>query len=133
MDLIYSKILYVQVLNEANLTNAVLVRTVLTRSDLGGAIIDGADFSDAVLDLTTKQVMLKFCIKGSAAVGATGVLVFFKDWAGQVSLPLVLFTLSVAVRLEFFHSMTNILQIIESVKLLGCQMNFADFMNKYSK
>lgn len=46
----------IQVLNEANLTNAVLVRTVLTRSDLGGAIIDGADFSDAVLDLLQKQV-----------------------------------------------------------------------------
>lgn len=45
-----------QVLNEANLTNAILLRTVLTRSDLGGAIIEGADFSDAVLDLTQKQV-----------------------------------------------------------------------------
>ncbi|XP_048141645.1 thylakoid lumenal protein TL20.3, chloroplastic isoform X1 [Rhodamnia argentea] len=48
------------VLNEANLTNAVLVRTVLTRSDLGGAIIDGADFSDAVLDLSTKQALCKY-------------------------------------------------------------------------
>lgn len=47
---------YVQVLNEANLTNAVLVRSVLTRSDLGGAIIEGADFSDAVIDLLQKQV-----------------------------------------------------------------------------
>lgn len=45
-----------QVLNEADLTNAVLVRTVLTRSDLGGAKIEGADFSDAVLDLPQKQV-----------------------------------------------------------------------------
>ena len=45
-----------QVLNEANLTNAVLVRSVLTRSDLGGAIIEGADFSDAVIDLPQKQV-----------------------------------------------------------------------------
>lgn len=47
-----------QVLNEANLTNAVLVRSVLTRSDLGGAIIEGADFSDAVIDLLQKQVIL---------------------------------------------------------------------------
>lgn len=47
-----------QVLNEANLTNAVLVRSVLTRSDLGGAVIEGADFSDAVLDLPQKQVSL---------------------------------------------------------------------------
>jgi uncharacterized protein YjbI with pentapeptide repeats len=46
----------VQVLNEANLTNAILARTVLTRSDLGGAVIEGADFSDAVLDLLQKQV-----------------------------------------------------------------------------
>ncbi|EOA37792.1 hypothetical protein CARUB_v10012683mg [Capsella rubella] len=43
------------VLNEANLTNAVLVRSVLTRSDLGGAKIEGADFSDAVIDLLQKQ------------------------------------------------------------------------------
>ena len=50
----------IQVLNEANLTNAVLVRSVLTRSDLGGALIEGADFSDAVLDLPQKQVTVKF-------------------------------------------------------------------------
>ncbi|CAL9208036.1 unnamed protein product [Musa hybrid cultivar] len=48
------------VLNEANLTNAVLVRAVLTRSDLGGAIIKGADFSDAVLDLPQKQALCKY-------------------------------------------------------------------------
>lgn len=49
-----------QVLNEANLTNAVLVRSVLTRSDLGGAIIEGADFSDAVIDLPQKQALCKY-------------------------------------------------------------------------
>lgn len=48
-----------QVLNEANLTNAILVRSVLTRSDLGGAVIEGADFSDAVIDLLQKQVILE--------------------------------------------------------------------------
>ncbi|XP_027360529.1 thylakoid lumenal protein TL20.3, chloroplastic isoform X2 [Abrus precatorius] len=48
------------VLNEANLTNAILLRTVLTRSDLGGAIIEGADFSDAVLDLPQKQALCKY-------------------------------------------------------------------------
>ncbi|KAL2901752.1 Thylakoid lumenal protein TL20.3 chloroplastic [Bienertia sinuspersici] len=48
------------VLNEANLTNAVLVRSVLTRSDLGGAIIEGADFSDAVIDLSQKQALCKY-------------------------------------------------------------------------
>ncbi|KAL9269043.1 Thylakoid lumenal protein TL20.3, chloroplastic-like protein, partial [Drosera capensis] len=41
----------------SNLTNAVLVRSVLTRSDLAGAVIEGADFSDAVLDLSEKQVI----------------------------------------------------------------------------
>ncbi|XP_039122257.1 thylakoid lumenal protein TL20.3, chloroplastic isoform X2 [Dioscorea cayenensis subsp. rotundata] len=48
------------VLNDANFTNAVLVRSVLTRSDLGGAIIEGADFSDAVLDLPQKQALCKY-------------------------------------------------------------------------
>ncbi|GMH09510.1 hypothetical protein Nepgr_011351 [Nepenthes gracilis] len=48
------------VLNEANLTNAVLVRSVLTRSDLAGAIVEGADFSDAVLDLPQKQALCKY-------------------------------------------------------------------------
>ncbi|KAK9095427.1 hypothetical protein Scep_026896 [Stephania cephalantha] len=48
------------VLNEANFTNAVLVRSVLTRSDLGGAVIEGADFSDAVLDLPQKQALCKY-------------------------------------------------------------------------
>lgn len=48
------------VLNEANLTNAVLARSVLTRSDLGGAIIEGADFSDAVLDFPQKQALCKY-------------------------------------------------------------------------
>ncbi|XP_042512251.1 thylakoid lumenal protein TL20.3, chloroplastic isoform X2 [Macadamia integrifolia] len=48
------------VLNEANLTNAVLVRSVLTRSDLARATIEGADFSDAVLDLPQKQALCKY-------------------------------------------------------------------------
>jgi hypothetical protein len=32
------------------------VRSVLTISDLGGEIIEGADFSDVVIDLQQKQV-----------------------------------------------------------------------------
>jgi hypothetical protein len=32
------------------------VRSVLTHSDLGGVIIEGANFSDAVIDLPQKQV-----------------------------------------------------------------------------
>jgi hypothetical protein len=43
------------------------VRAVLTRSDLGKAIIDGANFSDAVLDLQQKLVSFsKFCGASSA-------------------------------------------------------------------
>ena len=53
-----------QVLNEADLRDAVLVRTVLTRSDLGKAKIEGADFSDAVLDFAQKQVWRKAMIGG---------------------------------------------------------------------
>jgi hypothetical protein len=48
------------VLNEANLNNALLVRAVLTRSDLGNAKIEGADFSDSVLDLPQKQELCKY-------------------------------------------------------------------------
>ncbi|OMP02211.1 hypothetical protein CCACVL1_02871 [Corchorus capsularis] len=58
------------VLNDANLTNAVLVRSVLTRSDLGGALIEGADFSDAVIDLPQKQALCKYA-KGTNPI--TGV------------------------------------------------------------
>ncbi|XP_040872961.1 thylakoid lumenal protein TL20.3, chloroplastic [Glycine max] len=56
------------VLNEANLSNAILLRTVLTRSDLGGAIIEGADFSDAVLDLPQKHALCKYVTRVSTRV-----------------------------------------------------------------
>nr|GMD79879.1 thylakoid lumenal protein TL20.3, chloroplastic isoform X1 [Ipomoea batatas] len=59
------------VLNEANLTNAVLVRSVLTRSDLAGAIIEGADFSDAVLDLTQKQALCKYASGTNPVTGVS--------------------------------------------------------------
>ncbi|KAI8534845.1 hypothetical protein RHMOL_Rhmol10G0128000 [Rhododendron molle] len=59
------------VLNEANLTNAVLVRSVLTRSDLGGAVIDGADFSDAVLDLLQKQALCKYASGTNPVTGVS--------------------------------------------------------------
>ncbi|XP_062146538.1 thylakoid lumenal protein TL20.3, chloroplastic isoform X2 [Alnus glutinosa] len=59
------------VLNEANLTNAVLVRTVLTRSDLGGAVIEGADFSDAVLDLPQKQALCKYASGTNPVTGVS--------------------------------------------------------------
>ncbi|OAY77922.1 Thylakoid lumenal protein, chloroplastic [Ananas comosus] len=59
------------VLNEANLTNAILVRSVLTRSDLGGAIIEGADFSDAVLDLPQKQALCKYATGTNPVTGVS--------------------------------------------------------------
>ncbi|KAF8379267.1 hypothetical protein HHK36_028700 [Tetracentron sinense] len=59
------------VLNEANLTNAVLVRSVLTRSDLGGALIEGADFSDAVLDLPQKQALCKYASGTNPVTGVS--------------------------------------------------------------
>ncbi|KAH7847786.1 hypothetical protein Vadar_030261 [Vaccinium darrowii] len=59
------------VLNEANLTNAVLVRSVLTRSDLGGAVIDGADFSDAVIDLLQKQALCKYASGTNPVTGVS--------------------------------------------------------------
>ncbi|XP_038993633.1 thylakoid lumenal protein TL20.3, chloroplastic-like isoform X2 [Hibiscus syriacus] len=59
------------VLNEANLTNAVLVRSVLTRSDLGGALIEGADFSDAVIDLPQKQALCKYANGRNSITGVS--------------------------------------------------------------
>ena len=41
---------------QANLTNAILERAVFTRSDLGGAIVDGADFTNALLDKALGEV-----------------------------------------------------------------------------
>lgn len=59
------------VLNESNLTNAVLVRSVLTRSDLGGALIAGADFSDAVIDLPQKQALCKYASGTNPVTGVS--------------------------------------------------------------
>ncbi|KAK1381833.1 Thylakoid lumenal protein, chloroplastic [Heracleum sosnowskyi] len=59
------------VLNEANLKDAILVRSVLTRSDLGGALIEGADFSDAVLDLLQKQALCKYASGTNPTTGVS--------------------------------------------------------------
>ncbi|CAI5485571.1 unnamed protein product [Closterium sp. Naga37s-1] len=68
------------VLNEANLTDAVLLRVVLTRSDLGGAIVDGADFSDAILDLPQKQALCKYS-KGENPVTGMDTRLLWCLWA----------------------------------------------------
>jgi len=47
------------VLVKADFTNANLSRVVLTSSDLEGAIIEGADFTDALLDQKTQQSLCK--------------------------------------------------------------------------
>lgn len=41
---------------QANLKNAILERAVFTRSDLGGANVEGADFTNALLDKTQQMV-----------------------------------------------------------------------------
>lgn len=45
---------------EANLKNAVLQRTVFTRSDFANANIEGADFTNALLDKTQQMAMCKY-------------------------------------------------------------------------
>lgn len=42
--------------SQANLRNAILERAVFTRSDLGGANVEGADFTNALLDKTQQMV-----------------------------------------------------------------------------
>ena len=48
------------VLNNANFKDAILTRVVLTSSDLGDAVIEGADFSDALIDVSQKNALCKY-------------------------------------------------------------------------
>ncbi len=48
------------VLNDANFKDAVMTRVVLTSSDLGDAVIEGADFSDALIDEKQRQALCKY-------------------------------------------------------------------------
>ena len=57
------------VLNEANLRNAVLQRTVFTSSDLGGADVYGADFTNALVD---RAQQLKLCRYADGTNPVTG-------------------------------------------------------------
>ena len=43
----------------SNFTNAILTRVVLTLSDLNGAIVTNADFSDALLDRLQQEGLCK--------------------------------------------------------------------------
>lgn len=54
----------------ANFTDAILERVVLTLSDLNGATIEGADFTDALLDKATQQ---KLCQVASGTNSKTGI------------------------------------------------------------
>jgi len=55
---------------DADFTDAILERVVLTSSDLNGAKIEGADFTDALLDKTTQQ---KLCQVAAGTNSVTGV------------------------------------------------------------
>ena len=50
------------VLVKADFTNAILNRVVLTSSDLEGAIVENADFTDALLDVKTQQALCKTAV-----------------------------------------------------------------------
>lgn len=55
---------------KANFTDAILARVVLTLSDLNDAVIEGADFTDALLD---KETQKKLCLTASGTNSVTGV------------------------------------------------------------
>lgn len=48
------------VINEADLRGAILQRAVFTRSDFGGAKIEGADFTNALVDRTQQLALCKY-------------------------------------------------------------------------
>lgn len=48
------------VLNESNLKNALLVRAVLTQSDLGKANVEGADFTNALIDKEQQMALCRY-------------------------------------------------------------------------
>lgn len=54
----------------ANFSDAVLVRTVLTLSDLNGANVENADFTDALLDKTQQQALCKTASGRNPKTGA---------------------------------------------------------------
>jgi len=59
------------VLNNANFKDAVMTRVVLTSSDLGDAVIEGADFSDALIDVKQQQALCKYANGVNSTTGVS--------------------------------------------------------------
>lgn len=55
---------------EANLRNAVAQRVVFTSSDLRDAVIDGADFSNALIDRSQQQALCRYASGVNPTTGA---------------------------------------------------------------
>ncbi|CAD7700329.1 unnamed protein product [Ostreobium quekettii] len=58
------------VLVKSNLKNAVLQRAVLTRSDLTDAVVEGADFSNALVDRVQQMALCKYAGGKNSVTGA---------------------------------------------------------------
>lgn len=59
------------VLNSVNFKDAILTRVVLTSSDLTDSIIEGADFSDALLDTKQQQALCKYASGTNPVTGVS--------------------------------------------------------------
>ena len=75
------------VLNKANFKDAVLTRVVLTSSDLGDATIEGADFSDALIDVTQKNLLCKYAAGTNPTTGVQTRKSLNCGGSGRVSTP----------------------------------------------
>lgn len=71
--------------SQANLRNAILERAVFTRSDLGGANVEGADFTNALLDKTQQMVRagLEPWLLGLRGRAGTRAVFWFGVWREQ--------------------------------------------------
>lgn len=65
------------VMNNANLKDAVLQRAIFTRSDLGGANIEGADFTNALLDKPQQMVRMRGCSALFDCIDGRKILLLF--------------------------------------------------------
>lgn len=71
--------------SQANLRNAILERAVFTRSDLGGANVEGADFTNALLDKTQQMVRANTnsVLPGLRGLEGTWAVLWFGVWREQ--------------------------------------------------